>query len=251
MGVAPSLVLLFSLRAVGQNLTEDSDNANESTDFNVTNLTKAPLPACPARVPRLVPQSSTAIWDPGPASLEDRARADWLHGTERQRFAALGAAGPPTRASRELSQSLARGLGCLICHQLLRSLWGELLRPTAANIRSWIQQGCPVLVKQLLREGWAASTGPQCAAGGTSAVDGEAWCFLQDTMSDVVAEPELAERYDPAADSMMLACEDTIAYHRERVIWYLTNHSHVAPDRSRHETLMRSACVEAACCELL
>ena len=143
--------------------------------------------------------------------------------------------------------TLAQGLGCRICQQLMNSLWEDLDRPTATNLRNTISQGCPFLVKHhLLRQGWATSSGPVCEGAGTAA-DGEAWCFLQDTLSEVVEHPELAERYDPAADSLMLACEDTIFHHMERVITYLTT-AHSPPAKSRNEALMRSVCVEAACC---
>lgn len=101
----------------------------------------------------------------------------------------------------------------------------------------------------LLLQGWTATRGASCDGGGKKATDGEAWCFLQDTMSEVVRRPELAEHYAPAADSLMRACEDTIAFHMERVIVYLTNFQDGAPAELRNEALMRRVCLEAACCE--
>ena len=137
-----------------------------------------------------------------------------------------------------------------VIHLMFSGLWEDLHRPTATNLRSKISEGCPQLVKEhLLRQGWTASSGEHCDAGGKVAADGAAWCFLQDTMSEVIRHPELAEHYDPAADSLMRACEDTIAFHRERVIIYLTNFQNGAPWTMRNEVLMRSVCVEAACCE--
>ncbi|CAK9041382.1 unnamed protein product [Durusdinium trenchii] len=179
-------------------------------------------------------------------------QAQWQRGKapERSRFQRLGAAGPPTHEARLLADSLAQGLGCGVCQQLMKSLWEDLARPTATNLREVISKGCPFLVKKhLLRQGWAASSGALCEGAGRRAADGEAWCFLQDTLSESVEHPELAEHYDPAKDSLMLACEDTISYHMERVIFYLTQPGLLHEAQVRNEALMRNVCVEAACCE--
>eukprot|EP00438_Fugacium_kawagutii_P024435 Skav202108 [mRNA] locus=scaffold1980:90483:92473:+ [translate_table: standard] len=239
-----------------------AEDANESwdSDYNETNWTQPMLSPCGAQRPPETYDPLTEAHDPGPASLGEAvpcyrspAQSAWLTGRspERRRFERLGVAGPPTPQSRELAASLSQLMACGICQQLLNSLWEDLHRPTATNLRSKISEGCPRLVKQhLLRQGWmASSASSHCDGGGKIAADGASWCFLQDTMSDVIRYPDLAEHYDPAADSLIRACEDTIAFHMERVIIYLTHFQDGAPATLRNEALMRSVCVEAACCE--
>eukprot|EP00913_Durusdinium_trenchii_P035170 g32902.t1 len=66
---------------------------------------------------------------------------------------------PADGNARLLADSLAQGLGCGVCQQLMKSLWEDLARPTATNLREVISKGCPFLVKKhLLRQGWAASS---------------------------------------------------------------------------------------------
>ncbi|CAE7838513.1 unnamed protein product, partial [Symbiodinium necroappetens] len=102
-----------------------------------------------------------------------------------------------------------------VCQQLLKVLWDHLHRPSATNMGDFLDRGCTALVKDhLLKEGWAPNSGGRCAGAGTLAADGEPWCLIQDPLSSIVEHPHLAENYDPGADSLILACEHTIAKNR-------------------------------------
>ncbi|CAE6956924.1 unnamed protein product [Symbiodinium natans] len=256
-----SRALALLALASAQNDSNGSDF--ENAEFNYTNRSQVSLSACPPRSTEsdeaLAATGLTGpeLWgnglDPGPSSFEDRsaAYAEWRTSVapERQRFARLGPSGPPTFAGRRLAVSLARGLGCNVCQQLLNVLWDRLHRPSATNMGEFLDRGCPALVKDhLLKEGWAPNSGSSCAGARTLAADGEPWCLIQDPLSSIAEHPHLAENYDPGADSLILACENTIAKNRGRVITYLTAFRDGAPARARNEYLMRAACVEAACC---
>eukprot|EP00930_Biecheleria_cincta_P022862 TRINITY_DN16606_c0_g2_i1.p1 TRINITY_DN16606_c0_g2~~TRINITY_DN16606_c0_g2_i1.p1 ORF type:complete len:578 (-),score=78.76 TRINITY_DN16606_c0_g2_i1:9-1598(-) len=291
MGPAVDSTSMFN-ETNGTNREEENESNRTTNETNGTNYTEATEPTvtvfngtgrerawtfvCPPRPDKMpdaadIGVTGPALWgtglDPGSASLEDRsaAAAEWRTylAPERARFSKLGASGPPTASSRRLAASLSVGLGCRVCHQLLNSLWMEVERASYTNMRSWIARGCPALVKHhLIRHGWIViSDTDRCGGAGVVAADGQRWCFLQDPQVEAVREPDRAEVYDPSADSLMRACEETLALHDHEVATFMDifrNETLGLPSdgsrpkvQRRNEHLTGSACRQAACCEAM